>query len=353
MRAALVEAEGALNRWEVPVGCVVVRDGQAVAAKQSHQRAEERHETRRVRGHRRALERHGGDPRAVGFDRCDLYVTCEPCIMCAGALSLLGFRKVYYGCGNDKFGGTAPSSPSTGTGATRAAPPGTPRGRAGTPSPGTTTPMRARGRRTRPTSLFADAAVKLLQDFVRGTRRPSRTGPSRRVRRAERRRRRTSVTHHRIDTLAPPPRVVHRKGANASVRTRRGEGLIRKRPTIVSSSRAFVHASSKLVLCARRRPRLVRVVSRAVWSSHDDLSSVVCVRGGGGGCGGFRSDVVESFASPDVDLEGRLADALVQVAFVDARDGSRAHARHRREAARLENLADGGRGGRRRRRRRR
>lgn len=41
----------------------------------------------------------------TGFDRCDLYVTCEPCIMCAGALSLLGFRKVFYGCGNDKFGG--------------------------------------------------------------------------------------------------------------------------------------------------------------------------------------------------------------------------------------------------------
>ena len=36
------------------------------------------------------LKRHGGDPRAVGFDRCDLYVTCEFCIMCAGALSVLG-----------------------------------------------------------------------------------------------------------------------------------------------------------------------------------------------------------------------------------------------------------------------
>ena len=39
------------------------------------------------------LKRHGGDPRAVGFDRCDLYVTCEPCIMCAGALSVLGFGR--------------------------------------------------------------------------------------------------------------------------------------------------------------------------------------------------------------------------------------------------------------------
>lgn len=41
----------------------------------------------------------------AGFDRCVLYVTCEPCIMCAGALSLLGFERVYYGCANDKFGG--------------------------------------------------------------------------------------------------------------------------------------------------------------------------------------------------------------------------------------------------------
>ena len=45
------------------------------------------------------------DASAAGFDRCDLYVTCEPCIMCAGALSLLGFRSVTFGCGNDKFGG--------------------------------------------------------------------------------------------------------------------------------------------------------------------------------------------------------------------------------------------------------
>lgn len=37
--------------------------------------------------------------------RCQLYVTIEPCIMCAGALSLLGFKQVVYGAGNDKFGG--------------------------------------------------------------------------------------------------------------------------------------------------------------------------------------------------------------------------------------------------------
>ncbi|XP_020577986.1 tRNA-specific adenosine deaminase 2-like [Phalaenopsis equestris] len=42
---------------------------------------------------------------AQRFSSCDLYVTCEPCIMCAAALSILGIREVYYGCANDKFGG--------------------------------------------------------------------------------------------------------------------------------------------------------------------------------------------------------------------------------------------------------
>ena len=37
--------------------------------------------------------------------RYSLYVTCEPCIMCAGALALLGVQHVYYGCKNDRFGG--------------------------------------------------------------------------------------------------------------------------------------------------------------------------------------------------------------------------------------------------------
>ncbi|KAG5559772.1 hypothetical protein RHGRI_003160 [Rhododendron griersonianum] len=42
---------------------------------------------------------------AEKFAKCVLYVTCEPCIMCAAALSILGVKEVYYGCANDKFGG--------------------------------------------------------------------------------------------------------------------------------------------------------------------------------------------------------------------------------------------------------
>ncbi|KJE95615.1 tRNA-specific adenosine deaminase 2 [Capsaspora owczarzaki ATCC 30864] len=39
------------------------------------------------------------------FQHCDLYVTVEPCVMCAAALRLVGIGAVYYGCGNDRFGG--------------------------------------------------------------------------------------------------------------------------------------------------------------------------------------------------------------------------------------------------------
>ncbi|XP_073158176.1 tRNA-specific adenosine deaminase TAD2-like [Henckelia pumila] len=42
---------------------------------------------------------------SLKFSQCTLYVTCEPCIMCAAALSIIGIKEVFYGCANDKFGG--------------------------------------------------------------------------------------------------------------------------------------------------------------------------------------------------------------------------------------------------------
>lgn len=39
------------------------------------------------------------------LSQCDLYVTCEPCIMCAAALSMVGINRVFFGCKNDRFGG--------------------------------------------------------------------------------------------------------------------------------------------------------------------------------------------------------------------------------------------------------
>ena len=41
----------------------------------------------------------------VRWEDVELYVSCEPCIMCAGAISLMGVKSVVFGCCNDKFGG--------------------------------------------------------------------------------------------------------------------------------------------------------------------------------------------------------------------------------------------------------
>jgi tRNA(Arg) A34 adenosine deaminase TadA len=95
MRQALGEAWRAYERQEVPVGCVVVRDG-AVVARGSNRTNELRNATRHAEFEAvdAVLAASGGDVAAAGFDRCELFVTCEPCIMCAGALSTLRFAKV-------------------------------------------------------------------------------------------------------------------------------------------------------------------------------------------------------------------------------------------------------------------
>jgi tRNA-specific adenosine deaminase 2 len=109
------------------------------------------------------LEQHEGDVDAAGFPRCELYVTCEPCIMCAGALSLMGFGAVTYGCLNDKFGGNggiiSVSDLGCGT-CTPAAGPSAAANGAAPPLPG----GRGGPYRTR-RGLLAEEAVKLLQDF--------------------------------------------------------------------------------------------------------------------------------------------------------------------------------------------
>jgi len=88
------------------VGCVFVRDGRVVARGRNATNLT-RNATRHAEmvGLDALLERHGNDLGAVRGPGLDLYVTCEPCIMCAGALSLVGVRKAYFGCPNDKFGG--------------------------------------------------------------------------------------------------------------------------------------------------------------------------------------------------------------------------------------------------------
>ena len=101
MAEALHEAELAASEGEIPVGCVIVRDGQLVA-----------------RGHN--LREQTGDPTAhaevVAIRRaaqalgcwklsgCTMYVTLEPCPMCAGAISQARISRLIYGASDPAYG---------------------------------------------------------------------------------------------------------------------------------------------------------------------------------------------------------------------------------------------------------
>jgi len=102
MARALDEARAAAHRGEVPVGAVLVRDGHVVAA--AGNRVEEladptaHAEMLVLRAAAAAL----GQMRLEG---CDLYVTLEPCPMCAAAISLARIRRLYFGAYDPKSGG--------------------------------------------------------------------------------------------------------------------------------------------------------------------------------------------------------------------------------------------------------
>jgi tRNA(adenine34) deaminase len=101
MDLALKAAENAGKSGEVPIGCVIVLNGEVIAAV----------------GNRTLTDR---DPTAhaeilairlaaevIGSERlvdCDLYVTLEPCTMCAAAISFARIRRLYYGAADPKGG---------------------------------------------------------------------------------------------------------------------------------------------------------------------------------------------------------------------------------------------------------
>ena len=101
MDLALKEAEKAGEAGEVPIGCVIVRDAEVVASAGNRTLAD-RDPTAHaeILAIRQAAEALGGE-RLVD---CDLYVTLEPCTMCAGAISFARIRRLYYGATDEKGG---------------------------------------------------------------------------------------------------------------------------------------------------------------------------------------------------------------------------------------------------------
>ena len=101
MLAALEEAKKCLPEGEVPVGAVIVKDKKIIAVGRN------RRETNKNALCHAEIEAIDGACKALGGWRlsdCDLYVTLEPCPMCAGAIINARLRAVYYGAFDDKAG---------------------------------------------------------------------------------------------------------------------------------------------------------------------------------------------------------------------------------------------------------
>lgn len=102
MQRAIDTAEEALRGGETPVACVLVHGGEVVARGMNDT-------NRSLNGTRHAeflaLAEFFEKFPPSELKNTDLYVTVEPCIMCASALRQYGIRTVFYGCGNDRFGG--------------------------------------------------------------------------------------------------------------------------------------------------------------------------------------------------------------------------------------------------------
>jgi tRNA(adenine34) deaminase len=101
MDLALDEAQAAAEIGEVPIGCVIVHDGDMIAQAGNRTLAD-----RDPTAHAEmvAIRRAAA---ALGSERlvdCDLYVTLEPCAMCAAAISFARIRRLYYGAADPKGG---------------------------------------------------------------------------------------------------------------------------------------------------------------------------------------------------------------------------------------------------------
>jgi tRNA(adenine34) deaminase len=102
MKLALAEAEMAAARGDVPVGAVLV-DGEGRVLAAAGNRVEADHDPT---AHAEMLVLRAGGARlgAARLAECDLYVTLEPCAMCAAAIALARLRRLYFGAYDPKGG---------------------------------------------------------------------------------------------------------------------------------------------------------------------------------------------------------------------------------------------------------
>ena len=101
MKEALKEAKKAYNKLEIPVGAVIVKDGKIIA--RAHNLKETKTDTTK-HAEMLAIQKASKKLEAWRLLDCEMYVTLEPCSMCAGAIINSRIKKVYIGASDEKTG---------------------------------------------------------------------------------------------------------------------------------------------------------------------------------------------------------------------------------------------------------
>ena len=101
MKQALKEAEKAYRKLEVPVGAVIVKDGKIIA--RAHNQKETKTDTTK-HAEILAIQKASKKLKSWRLIDCEMYVTLEPCTMCAGAIIHSRIKKVYIGAMDEKTG---------------------------------------------------------------------------------------------------------------------------------------------------------------------------------------------------------------------------------------------------------
>ena len=101
MQRALDQARAAAAEGEVPIGCVIVHDGAVIASARNRTLAD-----RDPTAHAEllAIRQAASTIGSARLTGCDIYVTLEPCAMCAAAISFARIRRLYYGAADPKGG---------------------------------------------------------------------------------------------------------------------------------------------------------------------------------------------------------------------------------------------------------
>ena len=101
MKEALLEARKAYKKLEIPVGAIIVKDGEIIA--RAHNVKEEKKDTTK-HAEILAIQRASKKLDTWRLNDCEMYVTLEPCPMCAGAIIQSRLKKVYIGTMDEKTG---------------------------------------------------------------------------------------------------------------------------------------------------------------------------------------------------------------------------------------------------------